>query len=101
MGMAVMMGMIAMLVMVMLVAAMIMGRAIMRRAGKRIAFRRMHMVPGIGAAFGIERRFDLDHARPEPLHHRLVAEMPGNPDQMLRIVAANFGQRLRRRDDLD
>src|ERR1700731_2177404 len=99
MGMAVMMGMIAMLVMVMLVAAMIMGRAIMRRAGKRIAFRRMHMVPGIGAAFGIERRFDLDHARPEPLHHRLddviapeaqaldrdirrqviVIEMPGNP----------------------
>ena len=30
-----------------------------------------------------------------------VAEMPGDPNQMLRIVAANFGQRLRRRDHLD
>jgi hypothetical protein len=30
-----------------------------------------------------------------------VAEMPGDPDQMLRIGAANLDQRLRRRDDLD
>ena len=27
--------------------------------------------------------------------------MPGDPDQMLRIVAADFEQRLRRRDHLD
>ena len=76
---------------------------------------------GIGAAFGIERRLDLDHARAEPLHHRLddviapdpqalghdlrrqmaVAEMPGDPDQMMRIGAADLEQRLRRRDHLD
>jgi hypothetical protein len=31
----------------------------------RIGFRRVHMAAaGIGAAFGIERRFDLDHAGP-------------------------------------
>ena len=30
-----------------------------------------------------------------------VAEMPGDPDQMLRIVAADLGQRLGRRDHLD
>ena len=30
-----------------------------------------------------------------------VAEMPGDPNQMLRIGAANLDQRLRRRDDLD
>ena len=65
---------------------------------------------GIGAAFGIERRLDLDHPRAQPAHHRLdymispdaqalghdlgrqmaVAEMPGDADQMLRIVAADF-----------
>jgi hypothetical protein len=78
-------------------------------------------VAGIGAAFRIERRFDLDHARAEPFHHRLddviapdtqalghdlrrqmaIAEMPGDPNQMMRIVAPDLGQRLRRRDDLD
>jgi hypothetical protein len=30
-----------------------------------------------------------------------VAEMPGNPDQMVRVIAADLGQRLRRRNDLD
>jgi hypothetical protein len=30
-----------------------------------------------------------------------VAEMPGDADQMLRIVAANLGERLRRRHHLD
>ena len=78
-------------------------------------------VAGIGATFGIERRFDLDHARAEAFHHRLddvvapdpqpfrhdlgrqmaVAEMPGDPDQMLRIVAADLGQRLGSCDHLD
>jgi hypothetical protein len=76
---------------------------------------------GVGAAFGIERRLDLGHARAEPPDHLLddviapdaktlghdlgrqmaVAEMPGDPDQMVRIRAANFNQRLRRRDHLD
>ena len=69
---------------------------------------------GIGAAFGIERRLDLDDARAQPLHHRLddviaadaqafwhdlrrqmaIAEMPGDAHQMERIAAADFEQRL-------
>ncbi len=76
---------------------------------------------GIGAAFRIERRFDLDHACAEPLHHPLddmvatdaqslghnlrrqmaIAEMPGEPHQMLRIGGTNLQQRLRCCDDLD
>src|ERR1700742_1739902 len=72
---------------------------------------------GIGAAFGIERRLDLDDARAETLHHCLdhmvapdpqalghdlgrqmaIAEMPGNPNQMQRGDAAGLDQRLRRR----
>ena len=76
---------------------------------------------GIGATFGIERRLDLDDKRAQTLHHRLddvitadaqalghdlrrqmpVAEMPGDPDQMMRIDAADFEQRLRRRHHLD
>ena len=76
---------------------------------------------GIGAAFGIERRLDLDHARSQSLHHCLddmvasdaqaftddlrrqmpVAEVPGDPDQMMRIAAANFEERLRCRHHLD
>jgi hypothetical protein len=30
-----------------------------------------------------------------------VTEMPGDPNQMMRVVAADFGQRLRRRNHLD
>jgi hypothetical protein len=76
---------------------------------------------GVGPAFRIERRLDLDDARPQPLHHRFdhmvpansqalgqdlgrqvpVAEMPGEPHQMMRIAGANFEQRLGRRHDLD
>jgi len=76
---------------------------------------------GIGAAFGIERRFDLDHPRAQSLHHRFddviaadpqpfaddlgrqmaVAEMPRNPDQMMRVDAADLDQRLWRRDHFD
>ena len=78
-------------------------------------------VCGIGAAFGIERRLDLDDAGAESLHHRLddvvaadaqalrhdlrrqmaVAEMPGDADQMQRIGAADLDQRLGRGDHLD
>jgi hypothetical protein len=87
----------------------------------RTAFRGVRMAAaGIGAAFGIERRFDLDHAGAEPFDHRLddviapdtqalgrdlrrqmtVAEMPGDPNQMVRVGTPDFGQRLRRRDHL-
>ena len=75
----------------------------------------------IGAAFGIERRLDLDDARAQSLHHGFddmiapdaqafagdlggqmpIAEMPGDPDQMVRIDAADLHQRLRCRDHLD
>ncbi|KZD22791.1 hypothetical protein A4A58_28020 [Tardiphaga robiniae] len=69
---------------------------------------------GIGAAFGIERRLDLDHARAQTLDHFLdhmvaadaqplghdlrrqmaVAEMPGEPHQMAGIGTTDFDQRL-------
>ena len=83
-------------------------------------FRRVGMA-GIGAAFGIERRLDLDDARAEALHHRLdhvipadakalrhdlgrqmaVAEMPGDANQVQRIGAADLDQRLGGGDHLD
>ena len=76
---------------------------------------------GIGAAFRIERRLDLDDARAETLDHRLdhvvtadaqalghdlgrqmpVPEMPGEPHQMVWIAGADLQQRLRRGNDLD
>ena len=76
---------------------------------------------GIGAAFRIERRVDGDDARAEALHHLLdhmiapdaqaladdlcrqvpIAEMPGDPHQMIRIAAANLDKRLRRGDHFD
>jgi hypothetical protein len=105
----------------MIVACMIMG-VTMRGVVVRLAVRGVRVAAfGIGAAFGIERRFDLDHARAQSFHHRLddviapdaqaargdlgrqmaIAEMPGDPDQMLRIGAANLDQRLRRGNDLD
>jgi hypothetical protein len=88
----------------------------------RFAHRRMRVAAaGIGATLGVERCLDLDDPGAEPLHHRLddviapdaqapsrdlrrqmaVAEMPGDPNQMLRIVAADLGQRLRRRHNFD
>ena len=131
MGMAVVMVMLAMLVMVMMVAvvvsmAMMMPGMIVRRMSVRcmvvrVAGRMRVALTGIGAAFRVERRFDLDQARTQPLHHRFdhvvapdtqaaagnlrrqvtIAEMPGDTNQMLRIAAADFHQRLRRRHDLD
>jgi len=76
---------------------------------------------GIGAAFGIERRLDLDDTGAQPFHHVLddviatdaqaaardlrrqmpVAEMPGDPHQMRRIGAPDLQQRLGRRDHFD
>jgi hypothetical protein len=132
--MAVMMVVTAMLVVVMVVAVimmmivgMIMRRVVMgmvvmvvimtmgMACGMRVAF------VIIGAALGIERRFDFDHPRTQPRHHFLdhmvtpdakrlgqnlrrqmaVAEMPGDANQMLRILAADFRQALRRCDHLD
>lgn len=108
----------------MIVAVMIMVIVIMTMA---VIVMRMVIVPlrvagiGIGAAFGIERRLDLDHTRAEPLHHGFddvvtadaqgfghdlrrqmtIAEMPADADEMVRIVAADLEQRLGRRDHLD
>jgi hypothetical protein len=76
---------------------------------------------GIGAAFRIEWRLDLDDAGAEALYHFLddviapdpqrlahdlrrqmaIAEMPGQANQMKRIAAADFEQRLRRGHDFD
>ena len=126
MGMAVVMVVITMLVVMMLVVVvMVMAviAAIMIMFGMIVT--RMVMcfvaVAGIGAAFRIKRRFDLDHPRTQPLHHAFddmiapdpqsfardlrrqmaVAEVPGNANQMLRIVTADFQQRLRCGHDLD
>ena len=121
MGMAVVMMLVtAMVVMVMVVTMIMMMVAVivtmimamgMIVAGVRVRLMRMAMHgAGIGAAFGIERRLDLDDARAETPDHRLdhviapdaqalghdlgrqmaIAEMPGDADQMLRIVAADF-----------
>src|SRR5947209_14424711 len=97
------MGMMVMTVMIVIVLVMpmvVMPVIIvtMRMAGIRVS-----------AAFRIERRLDLDDARTKALHHRLndmvaanaqalghqlrrqmtIAEMPGNADEMVRIVAAD------------
>jgi hypothetical protein len=62
--MVVMMVVIATLVLVMM-AAMILRGTIMRRVIVPIALRGVRMTAtGIGASFGIERRFDFDHAGP-------------------------------------
>jgi hypothetical protein len=122
MVMTVVMMMVIVVVMTGVIMARVIMGMIMRRMVVRFTFRRVRVAAvGIGAPFGIEWRLDLDHARAQSLHHRLddmvapdtqaarrdlrrqmaVAEMPGDPNQMLRIGAANLGQRLRRRDDLD
>ena len=107
--------------MIMMMIGMIVGRMTVRRMVVRFTRRVRVAVTGIGAALRIERRFDLDHPRTQPLHHRFdhviapdsqaapgdlrrqvaIAEMPGDANQMLRIAAADFQQRLRRRHDLD
>ena len=136
MGVAMMMLVLAVLIMVMMIAVivvmimavrcMIMPRMIMRAVMMCMIvvtrFGRVAMAAaGIGAPFGIERRFDLDHPRAQSLHHRFddviapdpqsladnlgrqmtVAEMPGEPDQMMRISDADLEQRFRCRDHFD
>ena len=87
----------------------------------RVGFRRMGVTARVRPALGIERRLDLDDARAQSLHHRLddvipanaqafrhdlgrqmaIAEMPGDPDQMQGIGAADLDQRFRSRHHLD
>jgi hypothetical protein len=75
----------------------------------------------IGAAFGIERRFERDHAGAETLGHRLdngiaansqrfpryfgrqvtVAEMPGDASERERVGGPDLRQRFGRGDHLD
>ena len=95
---------------------------IMPRVAVRIALRGGAVAAtGIGAAFGIERRLDLDHAGTEALDHRLddmiapdpqtlghdlrrqmaISEVPGEPDHMLRMPALDLDQRLGGGHDLD
>jgi len=91
-------------------------------AGVTVLLMRMTMRrAGIGAALGIEWRLDLDDAGAQPFDHRLddviaadaqalghdlgrqmtIAEMPGDPDQMMRVASLDLEQRLRRRHHLD
>ena len=109
-------------VVMVMIAALGVRRMIMPGVVVRFAGRRGRLAAaGIGATFRIERRFDLDDPCPQPLHHRFddviapdpqppsrylrrqmaVAEMPGDTDQMLRVLAADLDERLGRRHDLD
>jgi hypothetical protein len=124
MGIAVVMVMIAIVVLMMVIVAVLMTMTMMiMRLLRRmiVSFACRMRVAGIGATFRIEWRLDLDQAGAQPLHHRLddviapdaqaaarylrrqvaIAEMPRYPDQMLRVVATNLHQRLRRGHDLD
>jgi hypothetical protein len=105
---------------VMIMRGMIMRRMIVIAMAVRMIVR-MRVRSGIGAAFGIERRLDLDDAGAKSGHHRFdnmvaanpqafrhdlgrqmaIAEMPGDPHQMQRVGAADFRQRLRSGDHLD
>ena len=108
---------------VIVIAVMLVGVIIMVMIGVVAVIMRGMIVRRlrISAALGIERRLDLDDARAKPLHHRLddvipadaqafrhdlgrqmaIAEMPGDPDQMQGIGAADFEQRLGGRHHLD
>jgi hypothetical protein len=120
----VMMVIVTMTVMVVMTLRMVMRVIMIVMPGRimPVAFGRMSMAAAlIGAAFGIERRLDLDDPRAEPFHHRLdhvvapdpqalrhdlrrqmtVAEMPGEPNQMSGIMASDLDQRLGGCDDFD
>lgn len=106
---------VVMVVTVMIVAVMCVTRVMVTTLGKR---RRR---AGIGAAFRIERRLDFDDASAKPQDHFgddviaadaqtarrdlgrqvAVAEMPGDPHQMLWIRAADLEQRFGGGDNLD
>jgi hypothetical protein len=131
MAVAVVMVVAAMLVMRMVIMPMMITRAVIVMMVSVIVVRmtgvpamlRSVCVPAVGvrSALRIERRLDLDHTRTESPHHGLddvipanaqvlghdlgrqmaIAEMPGDADQMVRVMAADFQQRLGRGDDLD
>lgn len=109
----VIMAMVGMIVMRVIVMAMIVAMAMV-----------VSMImggAGIGSALRIERRLDLGQPATETTDHLLddvvaadpkapwrdlgrqmpVAEMPGNPYQVLRIAAADFDQRFGRGHHLD
>jgi hypothetical protein len=107
-----------MLVMMVMVVIMSM---IMRGVLLTASFGRRMPATLIGAAFGIERRLDLDDPRAEPPQHlrndvvtpdtqRLrgdlgrqmaISEVPSEPNHMLRIPALDLDQRLGGGHDLD
>lgn len=108
------------MVMTVIVAAAMMATTVMAVLVMSMSARRF-MRGGIGAAFGIERRLDLDDAGTETLHHLLndviaanpqalghdlgrqvpVAEMPGEAHEMCGISAADLDQRFWRGHDFD
>jgi hypothetical protein len=112
--------MLIMMVMV-VIMSMTMRRMIMRGVLLNLSFRGRMSAGLISAAFGIERRLDLDDPRAEPLQHlrddvvtpdtqRLlgdlrrqmaVSEVPGEPDHVLRVAALDLDQRLGGGHDLD
>jgi hypothetical protein len=124
-------GVVAMLVVVMVVAVVMRGMIVVIVAMivvvMAVIVMRMVVVAmcmagiGVSAAFGIERRLDLDHARTEALHHGLddmvaadaqalghdlrrqmtIAEMPADANEVVRIATADLQQRLGRRDHFD
>jgi hypothetical protein len=111
---------VARVVMIMVVM-MIIRRMTVPRVVVRVMRRVRVTSVGVGATLGIERRFDLDHPRAQSLDHRLnhvvtadsqgacsdlrrqmaIAEMPGDADQMLRVVTSDFQKRLGRGHDFD
>jgi hypothetical protein len=113
---------VVMMVVMIMRCGVIVQRMIVRRVAVRLACQGMRMtIAGIGATFGIERRLDFDHARSQPFDHRLddviapdpqafrhdlrrqmtIAEVPGDPNQVMRVGALDLDQRLRRGDDLN
>ena len=106
---------------VMFIAVMMIMRRVTVRMVVRISSRVSVIVTGVGAALGVERRFDLDHPCAQPLDHRFdnvvapdaqstrrdlcrqmaVAEMPAEAHQMLRVVTPDFQKRLWRCHDFD
>jgi hypothetical protein len=125
MRVAVMVFVVAMLIVnvmvMMIVRGVVVDAVIMWRMSVRGTRRLMPMPDGIGTAFGVERRLDLDDARTQSFHHFLddvvapdpqafahdlrrqmaIAEMPCEANQMERVAAADFEQRLRRGHDFD
>jgi hypothetical protein len=109
------------MIVVVMMVTMAMRRMIVRGGVMRLNRRMRVSIAGIGAAFRIERGFDLDHPRAEPFHHILndvvatdsqsarrdlrrqvaITEMPADANEMLRIGATDFQQWLCCCHDLD